>query len=72
MPNMVGTWTRAWERRLSLLHISYDDLQKGGYRIYTAMDQRMQSTAEALFADAEKTFRKMPPTVLCRRRRSAL
>lgn len=41
------------EEAASLLHISYDDLQKGGYRIYTAMDQRMQSTAEALFADAE-------------------
>ena len=42
------------EEAASLLHISYDDLQKGGYRIYTAMDQRMQSTAEAMFADAEK------------------
>lgn len=41
------------EEASSLLQISYDDLQKGGYRIYTAMDQRMQSAAEALFADPE-------------------
>ena len=41
------------EEAASILNISYDDLQKGGYRIYTAMDQKMQAAAESIFANSE-------------------
>lgn len=58
------------EEAAEKLGISYDDLHKGGYRIYTAMDSKLQAAAEALFSE-EANFPKaakdgtLPQAALC-------